>query len=81
MSEPPGRPLDDDLLQQIRGGQLRDVELDAALRENPDLMASGVEEVLRTSAVTMHFRRTATRDVEFGGQAGLGPGPLGTQYL
>ena len=34
------------------------------LRERPELMPSCVEEVLRTSSVTMHFRRTATRDVE-----------------
>ena len=34
------------------------------LRQRPELMPSCVEEVLRTSSVTMHFRRTATRDVE-----------------
>ena len=34
------------------------------LRERPELMLSCVEEVLRTSSVTMHFRRTATRDIE-----------------
>ena len=38
------------------------------LRERPELMRSGVEEVLRTSSVTMHFRRTATRDVEMRGK-------------
>lgn len=43
-------------------------ELWQALRAQPELMESGVEEVLRTSAVTMHFRRTATRDVVFGGK-------------
>lgn len=43
-------------------------ELWQALRAQPELMESGVEEVLRTSAVTMHFRRTATRDVAFGGK-------------
>ena len=43
-------------------------ELWEALRARPELMESGVEEVLRTSAVTMHFRRTATRDVVFGGK-------------
>ena len=32
------------------------------------LTASAVEEVLRTSSVTMHFRRTASRDVEMGGK-------------
>ena len=39
-----------------------------AWRSDPDLTDTAVEEVLRTSAVTMHFRRTATRDVELGGQ-------------
>jgi cytochrome P450 len=29
---------------------------------------TAVEEILRTSAVTMHFRRTATRDTELGGR-------------
>lgn len=38
------------------------------LRERPELMLSGVEEVLRTSSVTMHFRRTATRDIEMRGR-------------
>ena len=37
------------------------------LRERPELMSSCVEEVLRTSSVTMHFRRTATRDIEMRG--------------
>jgi cytochrome P450 len=37
----------------------------ALLQERPDeLMESAVEEMLRMSSVTMHFRRTATRDVE-----------------
>ena len=39
-----------------------------ALRDEPGLMAPGVEEVLRTSAVTMHFRRTATAGVELAGK-------------
>ena len=38
------------------------------LRERPELMLSCVEEVLRTSSVTMHFRRTATRDIEMRGR-------------
>jgi cytochrome P450 len=38
------------------------------LRGRPDLMVNAVEEVLRTSAVTMHFRRTATVDTELGGK-------------
>ena len=54
-----------------------------ALMERPDQLAAlqeavgsapaqverAVEEVLRWSTVTMHFRRTATRDVELGGRA------------
>lgn len=34
------------------------------LRERPELMPTCVEEVLRTSSVTMHFRRTAASDIE-----------------
>jgi cytochrome P450 len=35
---------------------------------DPSVSASAVEEMLRYSSVTMNFRRTATRDVELGGQ-------------
>ena len=37
-------------------------------KERPGLTTSAVEEILRASAVTMHFRRTATRDVEMQGR-------------
>jgi cytochrome P450 len=37
-------------------------------RKHPELTASTIEEILRTSTVTMHFRRTATRDVEMWGK-------------
>ncbi len=37
-------------------------------KARPELATTAVEEILRTSAVTMHFRRTATRDVELGGK-------------
>ncbi|MDA3039650.1 MAG: cytochrome P450 [Actinomycetota bacterium] len=37
-------------------------------KARPELTDSAVEEILRTSAVTMHFRRTATTDVEIGGK-------------
>lgn len=41
----------------------------ALLSERPDeLMASAVEEMLRVSSVTMHFRRTATKDVDLHGR-------------
>jgi len=39
-----------------------------AWKNDPSLTDSGVEEILRTSSVTMHFRRTATRDTELGGR-------------
>lgn len=41
----------------------------ALLQERPDeLMESAVEEMLRMSSVTMHFRRTATTDIELHGR-------------
>ncbi len=39
-----------------------------AWKANRELTPTAVEEILRTSAVTMHFRRTATRDVEMRGK-------------
>jgi len=39
-----------------------------AWKSNPELTPTAVEEILRTSSVTMHFRRTATRDLEMRGQ-------------
>jgi cytochrome P450 len=38
------------------------------LRKDPGLMPQAVEEILRWGTVTMHFRRTATRDVELQGK-------------
>jgi cytochrome P450 len=38
------------------------------LRENPDLLKTGVEELLRWASPVYHFRRTAIRDVELGGK-------------
>ncbi|MFV2039023.1 MAG: cytochrome P450 [Acidimicrobiales bacterium] len=43
-------------------------ELWDAWRQDPSLTPTAVEEILRTSTVTMHFRRTATKDVELGGR-------------
>lgn len=40
----------------------------AELRENPALMTTATDEILRWGTVTMHFRRTATRDSELGGR-------------
>ncbi len=41
-------------------------ELRSAVGTDPTLVESAVEEILRWSTVTMHFRRTATRDTELG---------------
>jgi cytochrome P450 len=39
------------------------------LREDPELLwRSGADEILRWSSPVLHFRRTATRDVELGGR-------------
>jgi cytochrome P450 len=40
----------------------------AFLTENPDAMTVATEEILRWATPVMHFRRTATRDVELRGQ-------------
>ena len=40
-----------------------------ALRDDPSLIDSAVEEILRWTTVTTHFRRTATSDQEVGGRA------------
>jgi cytochrome P450 len=40
----------------------------AELRDKPALMDSAVEEILRWGTVTMHFRRTATKDTELNGK-------------
>jgi cytochrome P450 len=44
-------------------------ELRAAVGSDPTLVSSAVEEILRWATVTMHFRRTATRDVELAGRS------------
>jgi cytochrome P450 len=43
-------------------------ELWVAWKADPALTMTAVEEILRTSSVTMHFRRTATTDVELRGK-------------
>jgi cytochrome P450 len=55
----------------IAAGMLALLERPALLEElrvHPERMAGAVEEMLRWSTVTMHFRRTATADVELGGR-------------
>jgi cytochrome P450 len=39
-----------------------------AWKERPELTTTAIEEILRASSVTMHFRRTATRDIELHGR-------------
>jgi cytochrome P450 len=41
----------------------------ALLQERPELIPWAVEEFLRLASPVYHFRRTATRDTEIGGQA------------
>ena len=43
-------------------------ELRASIGNDPAVMDRAVEEILRWGTVTMHFRRTATRDVELRGK-------------
>ncbi len=52
---------------------MRHPELWRAWRADPSLTPTAVEEVLRTSAVTMHFRRTATTEASLGGKR-IAPG-------
>jgi cytochrome P450 len=40
----------------------------AFLREHPEAISPATEELLRWATPVMHFRRTATRDLELGGQ-------------
>ena len=48
---------------------LEDPEQHAMLRDDPTLAADAVEEALRMFPAFAHFRRTATKDTELGGQA------------
>ncbi|MEN9505711.1 MAG: hypothetical protein RI958_1637 [Actinomycetota bacterium] len=43
-------------------------ELRDSIGKDPTVMDRAVEEILRWATVTMHFRRTATRDVELRGR-------------
>jgi len=47
---------------------MEDADERQALLEDPSLVASAVEEALRMFPAFAHFRRTATRDTELGGQ-------------
>ncbi len=54
----------------ISGGMLNLIQSGSwrTLRDDPSLLPTAVEEMLRTVSPVMHFRRTATRDVELHGQ-------------
>jgi cytochrome P450 len=47
---------------------LRNPDQLALLQARPELIPTAVEEILRWASPVYHFRRTATRDVELGGQ-------------
>ena len=49
-------------------GLMRQRDQLRAMQEDPSLIASGLEELLRWASPVYHFRRTATRDVELGGK-------------
>jgi cholest-4-en-3-one 26-monooxygenase len=54
-------------------------EQKARLLEDPSLMPTAVEEMLRWGSVVMYFRRTTTREVEIRGQP-IGPGEQVTMW-
>jgi cytochrome P450 len=56
-------------LQALADNPSQLARLQAAIGTDEALVASAVEEILRWASVTMHFRRTATRDVSLGGRA------------
>lgn len=49
-------------------GLMEQREQMARLRDDPSLLQTAVEELLRFASPVYHFRRTATRDVELGGK-------------
>ena len=49
-------------------GLMRQRDQLRAMQEDPSLIASGLEELLRWASPVYHFRRTATRDVEMHGK-------------
>jgi cytochrome P450 len=51
------------------------------LKEEPGRVSVAVEEILRWATPVLHFRRTATRDVELGGQTIKGGDKVVTWYV
>ena len=64
------KPVDacHDFAQARDRSRNRGKELRAAIDTDTALVESAVEEILRWGTVTMHFRRTATRDTELRGR-------------
>lgn len=55
-------------ISNIMYGLLQQPDQLARLMEDPGLVGSGLEELLRWASPVYHFRRTATKDVELGGK-------------
>ncbi|HEU5265631.1 MAG TPA: cytochrome P450 [Jatrophihabitans sp.] len=55
-------------ISNIMLGLIRQPDQLRLLQEQPELVSSGLEELLRWASPVYHFRRTATRDVEIGGK-------------
>jgi cytochrome P450 len=55
-------------ISNIMLGLMRQPDQLRLLQQQPELIASGLEELLRWASPVYHFRRTATRDVEIGGK-------------
>jgi cytochrome P450 len=53
-------------ISNIMLGLIRQPDQLRLLQEQPELVSSGLEELLRWASPVYHFRRTATRDVEIG---------------
>ena len=55
-------------ISQIMLGLIAQPDQFKLLKEDPSLIESGLEELLRWATPVYHFRRTATKDVELGGK-------------
>ncbi len=55
-------------ISNIMLGLMRQRDQLRLLQQQPELIASGLEELLRWASPVYHFRRTAARDVELGGK-------------
>lgn len=55
-------------ISQITLGLIAQPDQFKAMKDDPSLIESGLEELLRWASPVYHFRRTATKDVELGGK-------------